>query len=69
MLTNHLLEEALALIKIDTNFYRGTKPLWQPLGNPGIFGGALIAQALNAAMKTVNTNLDVHSLHAYFISP
>jgi hypothetical protein len=33
----------------------------------GIFGGAIIAQALWAAIKTVDPALKVHSMHSYFI--
>ena len=33
----------------------------------GIFGGAVIAQALSAAMKTVDPALHVHSMHSYFV--
>jgi acyl-CoA thioesterase II len=32
-----------------------------------VFGGQVIAQALVAAQRTVTENLNVHSLHAYFI--
>ena len=32
-----------------------------------VFGGQVIAQALVAAQRTVQANLHVHSLHAYFI--
>ena len=32
-----------------------------------VFGGQVIAQALVAAQRTVAPNLNVHSLHAYFI--
>ena len=64
---HNLVEESLALELIDTNLYRSTKPLWQPPGARGIFGGAVIAQALSAAMKTVDPSLHVHSLHSYFV--
>src|SRR5690242_7455414 len=33
------------------------------------FGGALLAQALLAAGRTVPTDREVHSLHAYFLRP
>lgn len=69
MLPNTLLEKALELEVIGINLLRGTKPLWHPHGNKGIFGGAVIAQALSAAMKTVNVELQVHSLHSYFVAP
>ena len=61
------VEDSLALELIDTNLYRSTKPLWQPPGARGIFGGAVIAQAISAAMKTVDPELHVHSLHSYFV--
>jgi acyl-CoA thioesterase 8 len=68
MLTsNNFVEDSLALELIDTNLYRSTKPLWQPPGARGIFGGAVIAQALSAALKTVDVALQVHSIHSYFV--
>lgn len=42
--------------------------LWTPPGNRGVFGGQVIAQALMAAIKTVD-GLDLHSTHAYFLLP
>ncbi|BEI79858.1 hypothetical protein CcaverHIS002_0103870 [Cutaneotrichosporon cavernicola] len=42
--------------------------LWTPPGNRGVFGGQVIAQALMAAIKTVDS-LDLHSTHAYFLLP
>ena len=33
----------------------------------GLFGGQIVAQAFNAAARTVDTGLGVHSLRAYFI--
>lgn len=65
--SNHFVEDSLALELIDTNLYRSTKPLWHPPGARGIFGGAVIAQALSAALKTVDPVLQVHSLHSYFV--
>jgi len=62
-----LVEELLELELIDTNLYRNKQPLWHPPGARGIFGGAVIAQALSAAMKTVDSSLAVHSLHSYFV--
>lgn len=40
------------------------------VGDEGrIFGGEIIAQALAAAMRTVDADRIIHSLHAYFIRP
>ena len=44
-----------------------TSPKWWVGGR--IFGGMVVAQALNAAMQTVPAGLEVHSLHGYFLRP
>jgi acyl-CoA thioesterase-2 len=38
-------------------------------GGDRTFGGMVVAQALNAATRTVPEGLDVHSLHGYFLRP
>ena len=65
--SNNFVENSLALELIDKNLYRSTKPLWHPPGARGVFGGAVIAQALSAALKTVDPVLQVHSIHSYFV--
>jgi acyl-CoA thioesterase II len=44
-----------------------TSPNWWPHGR--VFGGMVVAQALNAAMRTVPDGVEVHSLHGYFLRP
>jgi acyl-CoA thioesterase II len=44
-----------------------TTPKWWVHGR--VFGGMVVAQALNAAMRTVSGGLEVHSLHGYFLRP
>ena len=44
-----------------------TSPKWWDHGR--VFGGMVVAQALNAAMRTVPAPLEVHSLHGYFLRP
>jgi acyl-CoA thioesterase-2 len=39
------------------------------MGSPNVFGGQVVAQALNAAIRTVPSHRFCHSLHAYFILP
>jgi acyl-CoA thioesterase 8 len=65
--SNSFVEDSLALELIETNMYRSTRPLWHPPGARGVFGGAVIAQALSAALKTIDAPLKVHSLHSYFV--
>jgi acyl-CoA thioesterase II len=44
-----------------------TSPDWW--GGERTFGGMVVAQALSAAAQTVAEDLDVHSLHGYFLRP
>jgi acyl-CoA thioesterase-2 len=55
----------LDLEQLDLNLFRGRSPQssWQR-----VFGGQVIAQALVAAMRTVEAR-PPHSLHAYFLLP
>jgi len=40
---------------------------WQPLGR--VFGGQVLAQSLVAAMRTVDGDRIIHSMHGYFLRP
>lgn len=59
--------ELTSLHDIDPNLFTNTRPLWHPPGARGIYGGAVIAQCLAAAQKTVPDNFTVHSMHCYFV--
>ncbi|MFK8058840.1 MAG: acyl-CoA thioesterase [Polaribacter sp.] len=37
------------------------------IGSPHVFGGQVVAQAVNAAYKTIPKNRFLHSLHSYFL--
>lgn len=49
------------------DIFTNTRPLWHPPGARGIYGGAVIAQCLAAAQRTVPSNFTVHSMHCYFV--
>ena len=51
---------------IDTDLYRGPR---QPGGVGRVFGGQVIAQALQAAQRSIADAKVAHSLHAYFMRP
>lgn len=53
----------LELERIEDNFFRGES---RDIGSNQVFGGQVLGQALSAANYTVD-DLDVHSLHAYFL--
>ena len=63
------LEEFLSKMhveEIDTLLFSG-EPL--QMGLPRVFGGQVLGQALNAAVRTVDSERRPHSLHAYFLRP
>jgi acyl-CoA thioesterase II len=53
----------LNLERLEVNLYRGAS---RDIGNPQVFGGQVLGQALMAATGTVENRV-VHSLHAYFL--
>lgn len=59
--------ELTQLSDIDPNLFTNTRPLWHPPGARGIYGGAVIAQCLAAAQRTVPDSFSVHSMHCYFV--
>ncbi|KAK8194116.1 acyl-CoA thioesterase [Zalaria obscura] len=59
--------ELTQLSDIDPNLFTNTRPLWHPPGARGIYGGAVIAQCLAVAQRTVPDNFSVHSMHCYFV--
>ncbi len=60
------LLDILDLEEFEVNLFRGRSPQtgWQR-----VFGGQVIGQALVAAMRTVDDERPVHSLHGYFMRP
>ncbi|HNU60328.1 MAG TPA: acyl-CoA thioesterase II [Aquaticitalea sp.] len=39
------------------------------VGSPNVFGGQVLAQALNAAYRTIANGRTLHSMHSYFLEP
>ncbi len=61
------IKELLGLLEleaIEENFFRGQS---RSVGSRRVFGGQVLAQALQAAIRTVPEGRQAHSLHAYFI--
>ena len=54
----------LDLEPLEHNIYRGAN---RDIGTHRIFGGQVLAQALVAAQRTVDSDRPVHSMHGYFI--
>lgn len=60
------LIDLLDVEEIDRDLYRGKR---QPGGVGRVFGGQVIAQALQAAQRSTDPAKTAHSLHAYFMRP
>lgn len=60
------LLKTLDLETLERNLFRGRSP---NVGWQRVFGGQVIGQALVAAQRTVSSERQVHSLHAYFMRP
>jgi acyl-CoA thioesterase-2 len=54
----------LVLEKINDSVYNGIS---KTVGSPIVFGGQVLAQALNAASRTIKNHRVLHSMHAYFL--
>lgn len=57
-------EKLISLKPVGLNHFTGSSPEY-PWGR--VYGGQVVAQALHAAIQTVDTEYAVHSVHAYFI--
>lgn len=60
------LVDMLDLEQLEVNLFRGVS---MEEGRTRVFGGQVLAQALVAAGRTVDAEIPVHSLHAYFLRP
>lgn len=60
------IEKILDVEQIDANIFRG--PVI-PSTFTRTFGGQVASQALVSAIRTVNNDMGVHSLHGYFVGP
>lgn len=60
------LVDLLDVEEIDVGLFRGRR---QPGGEGRVFGGQVIAQALQAAQRSTDAPKRAHSLHAYFMRP
>ena len=58
------LLEILILEEVKTNQFKGIS---KAVGSPNVFGGQVLAQALNAAYRTIVNHRVLHSMHAYFL--
>ena len=63
-MSNYPLTDLIELEELDTHLFRGQN---YPSGWGQVFGGQVVAQALNAARRSVPDDRFLHSMHGYFI--
>ena len=64
MISEEDLTRLLNLEAVDDFTFIGQN---QSVGSPNVFGGQVLAQAINAAYRTIDRNRILHSMHAYFL--
>jgi acyl-CoA thioesterase-2 len=64
MTTVNDLLDLLTLEKIGDNEFNGIS---KTVGSPNVFGGQVLAQAINAACHTITNGRILHSMHSYFL--
>ena len=64
MTTVNDLLNLLILEKVTENEFNGVS---ETVGSPVVFGGQVLAQAINAASRTTTNERILHSMHAYFL--
>ncbi|MGB1283415.1 MAG: acyl-CoA thioesterase, partial [Polaribacter sp.] len=64
MKTSKELIDLLHLKNLGNNTFSGHS---YTIGSPHVFGGQVLAQAVNAAHRTIPKNRFLHSLHSYFL--
>ena len=58
------LLKVLVLDNLSENKFNGIS---KTVGSPNVFGGQVLAQAINAAYRTIKNKRILHSLHSYFL--
>lgn len=58
------LIELITLKEINATQFEGFS---KTVGSPNVFGGQVLAQAVNAATRTITNNRVLHSMHSYFL--
>lgn len=64
MTTVNDLLDLLILEKISNAEFNGIS---KTVGSPNVFGGQVLAQAINAASRTITNQRVLHSMHSYFL--
>ena len=63
------IADLLSMLDVNETNENEFTGLSKTIGSPNVFGGQVLAQAINAAYKSIRNERILHSLHAYFLEP
>ena len=63
------IEDLIHILSLEKTNEHEFVGISKTIGSPNVFGGQVLAQALNAANNSVINTRVLHSLHAYFLEP
>jgi len=63
------IDDLLSMLDVTETSENEFTGLSKTIGSPNVFGGQVLAQAINAAYKSIRNERILHSLHAYFLEP
>ena len=61
------VQDLMQLITLKTLNSTQFEGFSKSVGSPNVFGGQVLAQAVNAVTRTITNNRVLHSIHAYFL--
>lgn len=61
------IDELVDLLKLEKKSDTRFEGFSKSVGSPNVFGGQVLAQALNAASRTITNQRRLHSMHSYFL--
>ncbi len=61
------IDDLIAVLNLEKKSENEFIGISKTIGSPNVFGGQVLAQALNAANKSIPKTRSLHSLHAYFL--
>ena len=61
------VQDLLSLLVLEEAHENQFNGISKGMGSPNVFGGQVLAQALNAASRTIKNARILHSMHGYFL--
>jgi acyl-CoA thioesterase-2 len=63
------VKDLLQILNLEQKAEYQFQGISKTVGSPNVFGGQVLAQAINAASRTITNKRVLHSMHSYFLEP